>query len=262
MPRMPVQWKKIIEKGNKMDTVVGDVWELTATQLFLAAYSEDPERRTAALSRIHFELTGGSHRDWSLDIHDYEDQGWIVGHLNQLALRNPSWQLRLGEALGVVLPRQERILSLDDLRAELRHMDYRMVEYQCAYRHPALLKAMQFVAILSMGEVECALRCIRDNQTMCCEAVDHFGGHERLYEQAVKRMRYDRAMRRCREYERYFPRLVARLKKVGFGTDPKEPQEVLRQAIEFPNSLSPTMFLYDKYRTPWAAIEAAIHARE
>lgn len=63
-------------------------------------------------------------------------------------------------------------------------------------RYPRLLQAMQYVAILTKGEVESTLRLLlrthpqdRPTASPSCEATAHFGGNLRVVHQAIRRRR-------------------------------------------------------------------------
>lgn len=58
---------------------------------------------------------------------------------------------------------------------------------QCAARYPRLMRAMQWVAILSRSEASGALRDWRHgHRTGGAEAVAHFGGPARVISEAIR----------------------------------------------------------------------------
>jgi len=63
---------------------------------------------------------------------------------------------------------------------------------QCAARWPRLLRACQYVAILSHGEAAAAMRDYRitrrhpDSPTLGCDAVAHYGGPTRVIVDAIR----------------------------------------------------------------------------
>jgi hypothetical protein len=63
------------------------------------------------------------------------------------------------------------------------YRDYRA----CERRYPRLIRAMCWVACLSMGEAACALRDLRHYpDAMGGEAVCHFGGPEQAVKSAIQ----------------------------------------------------------------------------
>lgn len=167
------------------------IYELTATELFLACRSGITERRYTAMRRLCDELKNGGYRDWSLDFSDDKDRQWATGHIVGMAAENSGWQYQLGEAMRVIDPVEEPIpASVEELRESLKfRYPSRQYEFWCGYEHANIGRAMQWVAILSEGELECCFRCLaRGPGALCCEAVDHFGGPEKVFEAAIKKL--------------------------------------------------------------------------
>jgi hypothetical protein len=57
-------------------------------------------------------------------------------------------------------------------------------------RTPKLLRAMRWVAILSHGEAEAALRDFRAGLSYSGEAVNHYGGTRAVIERAIAQRHY------------------------------------------------------------------------
>jgi hypothetical protein len=177
------------------DDLLKTIYDMTANELLRAAVGPDKDRRIAACNRIVSDLHGSGYMEWSFDFDDPDDADFAGGLIIMAAEKNPGWETQLGIALRVVVRPEKRSnpYTLPGFLEELKEItpnDSKAwgFEFWCAYHHGPLLRAMQRVAILSLSEVECCIRCLRGNHRLCCEAVDHYGGPEAVLNAAISEL--------------------------------------------------------------------------